>query len=1148
MRLRAIELRGFKSFAEAVKLPLDARLIGIVGPNGCGKSNIADALRWIMGEQKGRLLRIEKSDNLIFNGSQRRKPLPFAEVTLEVEDFSPELPRLAFTRRVHRTGESEYFLNGTPARLKDFLQYFWQVGISPQGILDGGQVEALIQDRGGARRALIESLAGIERYHHHKKELLAELEKTETALSQVENILAELRQQIKTLSSQAEKVAAYQNLRAKYRELLAGWIAQELATIAKAEAQQAEQTQAQQATLTTLKAEIEQLELRIKAAEESANQIEIAPLEASYEAFRHEHQNILREESRLQERIQHLERQNKEQTEELALRQRQKGELAAEEQALRQKREATERTLIEKQEALSAISSQLQAITTQLQHAEQRYRQQESQLKQTENALRQLQARRSTIEATLRPLIDRQAQVEMERNTLEERSQALTAEKVAQEERLQAMQSEEKKLSETLQQLRAQREALQKERERLFQQLRQTEAQLQGLMSQRKALEALLSRSEGWPAYLSALRAKGIPFWRTEDIFFAEEPELSRLSLLLRMEVPTLWVTNPEAAAQIEAFLADKKEGFFAVRIYQPSEDGAPTGTWLDKIQALEGFTGLAAYLWGEAIRTGRYNFSPDGRRLYLPDGQVYVLSATATEHIGLPHRIRRIQSEENEAHTLLQTLRAQISAIESQIAALPIQQHQQDLEALRKAITQAEKDLAATGIRIEEIERRRKAISTELQQLKDKQASLTAELEALQPELDNLNAQYTTFQSGLSALEEEVSALKKQHQNLQRSQQELRLTIATLENELKSIDRSYKLTLQQLDEVQKRLLYLSDRGDAYASQLSEAKAQLERLLTRKAEVEPKISDLSHRITELRKEQREITQHLQSLRQALHDKQQQKESLQSSLAKYEVRATELAQRRALLLQRLSVELEMAPDDLPTPPKHRLKADEVETHLQRLKDEIARLGELNFEAASALESLRSREAEIIREKTDIEHTLARLRQLLTALDREAQEKFLNAFEAVRQRFIQLFQGLFAEGDTCDMILVQPESPLTSEIEIIARPKGKRPLSLHQLSGGEKALTALSLLFATFAVRPSALCVLDEVDAPLDDVNTHKFGQLLRRISEETPLIVITHNKITMSYCERLYGVTMPEPGVSTVLAVEMQSAPALAEAV
>ncbi|MCS7189721.1 MAG: AAA family ATPase, partial [Bacteroidia bacterium] len=199
MRLRSLELRGFKSFAEPTKIPLRASLIGIVGPNGCGKSNIAEALRWLLGEQKSKLLRIEKSDNLIFNGTQNRKPLPFAEVGLEIEDFSPELPVLSFRKRIHRDGEIEYFINENHSKLKEFLNYFWQIGITPQGIIDGNQVEAIIQDRGGARRSIIESLAGIEKYDYHKREVLVELEKATLALGQIENLLTEIKQQAEIL-------------------------------------------------------------------------------------------------------------------------------------------------------------------------------------------------------------------------------------------------------------------------------------------------------------------------------------------------------------------------------------------------------------------------------------------------------------------------------------------------------------------------------------------------------------------------------------------------------------------------------------------------------------------------------------------------------------------------------------------------------------------------------------------------------------------------------------------------------------------------------------------------------------------------------------------------------------------------------------
>ncbi|MEN3041509.1 MAG: AAA family ATPase [Bacteroidia bacterium] len=1150
MKLRALELRGFKSFAEAVRLPLDARLIGIVGPNGCGKSNIADALRWIMGEQKGRLLRIEKADNLIFNGSQRRKPLPFAEVTLEVEDFSPELPRLTFTRRVHRTGESEYLLNNTPARLKDFLHYFWQVGLSPHSILDGGQVEALIQDRGGARRALIESLAGIERYHHHKKELLAELDKTESALSQIENLLTELRQQIKTLSLQAEKVSTYQKLKQAYRELLSAWISQELATIAKAEAQSADQCRTQETTFTALKGEIEQLERRIEALEERYASLEDVSLEAVHETLRSEYQSLLREESRLSERLKHLERQEREIAEEKSLRLRQKDELHIEEHALRQKQEALSAAYNEKQTSLTNVNTQLQNIQAELKKLDSQLREHAEQQRQIEAEQRRLLNHRQTLEATMRPLTERLQQVESEKASQQQVLQTLIQEKENHAERLRILQAEAQALQQHLQALTAYHSGLTREKEQLRQRLHQVQARLQGLKSQREGLEALLARNEGWPAYLAKLRALGVQFWRTEDIFFADEEDLPYLSLLLRLELPTLWVTKPADAEVIHQFLQDKKEGIFAVRFYQP-QNVQKNGSWLNKFQSLEGFEGLAEYLWGDIGWEGEAKprqLAANKREMRLPDGRVYFLSETPTQHIGLPHRIRRFQTEENRLSRYAESLRQEIATIDQILGRLPLQAYRQRVESTRKAIAQIEKELSAAQIRIEEAQKRQQALVQEAHQLVQKQAQIAAELEAVNPAIENIQQRLGAFTAANEALRQQASTLQQQHIQLQKTHQELRFALVQIENELKSTESAYKLTLQRLDEVQKRLRTLAEKETSLGEELHRTRHELHRLSERKLTLEPQIQDLAERLSSLRQQKKEIEGHLSTLRKELSEKQQKKDSLQSALARYEARHAELSQRKALLLQRLSVELELTPETLPAPPSQRLKSEEVERQLLRIKEEMTRLGELNFEAATALEQLRQREAEIVREKTDIERTLTNLKQLIGSLDKEAQEKFMSTFEAVRQRFIQLFQGLFAEGDTCDMILLQPQSPLTSEIEIIARPKGKRPLSLQQLSGGEKALTALALLFATFAVHASALCILDEADAALDDVNTHKFGQLLRQVSETTPLIVITHNKITMSYCDRLYGVTMPEPGVSTVLAVEMDGRPALAKAV
>lgn len=1159
VRLRSVELRGFKSFAEAVRLPLSARLIGIVGPNGCGKSNIADALRWIMGEQKGRLLRIEKADNLIFNGTQRRKPLPFAEVTLEVEDFSPELPRLAFTRRAHRSGESEYFLNGTPARLKDFLTYFWQVGLTPQGILDGGQVEALIHDRGGARRALIETLAGIERYHHHKKEVLAELEKTQQALSHLNAVLAQLHEQKAQLETQAQKVAAYREVKGAYRQLLLQWISRELSQIAKARQQYQEQFETHQRESEAISESLVLLERRILALEERLQAKEIQEIEAVYEALRFRQQELLREESTLLERKKHIERQTQEIAEELAYRSRQKEELTAEEEKLREKRQQQETAFSQAQQVLARLQEKQGQLLSTLQQAEAQFRQAEQQNTQQENLLREVERRWQSLHARMAPLQERIQAVRQEMEAQRHHLQDLLERKQVAETRLQVLRQQQQEIHRLLSALHAQQKALNSQRERLLAQSRRLQASLQRVISQRETLEALLAQVEGWPAFLADLRRQGeVAFWRTEDIFFAEETDLPVLSLLLRLEPPTLWVRSVEEAQRLHAHILRQQEGFFCVRVY--SGGRVKEGGWTQRLQTLEGFEGLAEYLWGDVSvrreeteeildesKSSGLEVSADGRWGRWDKGWVYQLSPFQTAHIGLPHRIQRLRQAEELWQKRQEVVQTTLATVEKALSRLPLPHWQQHKREVETQLAQVEKEVAALIARQEEACRREEMLTQESERLQSQLDALEKEVAEVEPLREQGTADLERKKAAVDQARLEVEELRREQEALQKQVSEQRIRTVQIENDLKSSDRSYKMIVQQLEEVRKRLLYLTERQREANIQAAQLEERLQELGQEKSALEPQMREALSRLEQLRAERKAVEEQVSDLRRQFWEKQKVRESLQGAFTRLASRRAEVDQKEALLRQRLAVEAEASEEELSSVPPLRLKADEVEKELALLKEKLTHFGQLNFEAAEALEALLQREQSLQQEKVDIEAVLNQLRQLVHSLDIEARERFLQAFERVRERFIQLFQGLFAEGDTCDLVLVRPEEPLASEIEIIARPKGKRPLSLQQLSGGEKALTALALLFATFAVRPSAICVLDEVDAPLDDANAHKLGRLLRRFAEETPLIVITHNKITMSYCEVLYGVTMPEPGVSTVLAVELAQVEAVGTA-
>ncbi len=1150
VRLRSLELRGFKSFADPVKLPFTARLTGIVGPNGCGKSNIADALRWILGEQKGRLLRIEKADNLIFNGTQRRKPLPFAEVSLEVEDFSPELPRLVFTRRVYRDGESEYLLNGAPARMKDFLTYFWQVHISPQSILDGGQVEALIQDRGGARRALLEALAGIERYHHHKKEALAQLEKTTQALAQIESLLNELETQAQELSRQAEKVKTYQDLRTAYRDLLSAWISQELQVIKQAQLREAQQYAQQEAALQTLQETLMQLERRIQALEQQSNPEAYATLEATYKHLQRQWEALLRDESTLQERKKHLQQQLSDYKEEASHRQRQEQELLAEEARLRSKKDEAQQTLLQLQESLSDLQRQQKAAETHLQQAQEALKHCQQEQEKAARQLRQLQQQLQTLQASLPPLREQIQAYQQKENELQKRLDELAAEQDSQRSTLGSLAAQREAAEKRLQSLRSQHAALEAQKNHLLACLRRSEARYHALISERQALEALLSQAAGWPSFIGRLREK-VPFWRTEDIFFASEADLPLLSFLLRLEPPTLWVLSAADAEALHDLLEEQQEGVFCVRIYTPTDSTAPTGRWADRIETLPEFAGLAQQLWGDIVVSeepgpGR-TLHPSGKLLWLSDGRAYHLSPAHTAHIGLPHRIQRLTAEAQRWNLHITTLKQLVEALAQEQERLPLVYWQQTAQQAEQQQRLLEKHLATLTAREEETQHQLTHTQAALQRLLAQEKSLQEQLAALLPAEKAAQTQAEATTQQVEAHRLQLEGLQKQTHTLQKTLQEKRLQLLQAENEYKNAERAYKLTFQQIEEVRQRLHWLESRQRDLARQEQETEERLTQLMQEKERAHAEKQSVAERLEALQAAWRETETQLMQLRAQYQKQLEERESLREAQARSKARQADLAQKQALLLQRLSVELELSEADLPPSPSPRLKAELVEAQLSDLKQALQNLGPLNFEAAAALEALHARQTQLLTQKTDIQETLKRLRHLIQSLDREAQERFLQTFEAVRARFMELFQSLFAEGDSCDLVLLQPDSPLTSEIDIIARPKGKRPLSLQQLSGGEKALTALALLFGTFAVQPTALCVLDEVDAPLDDANAQKFGRLLQRFSQHIPLLVVTHNKTTMAHCEVLFGVTMPEPGVSAVLGVELQVAPAAAPA-
>ncbi len=1157
MRLTALELRGFKSFADPIQIPLDRRLIVVIGPNGCGKSNIADALRWIVGEQKSRLLRIEKADNLIFNGSARRKPLPYAEVSLEVREFSPELPRLTFTKRVHRLGDTEYLINGQSARLRDFLNYFWEMGLSPHSFLDGGQVEALIQDRSGARRALLESLAGIEKYHHQRRELLIEIDKTRQSLSEVEHLIAQLLQQISLLTQQAERVEKYQALKKTYQSLLAQYIAGEISYFRRQISQLTKEEEAITPSLQKLEKEIEILRLQLKEDKRVPLREELSFIRAAHEELLKRIQRFSQEESRLQERLTQLQKQLKDLEEESVHRQRQEKELQTTEaenlsqlEFLAQKRA----TLFAE---VDALRQKIEAEKGRQQEFQTAYQQAVQQAEQVRQEITRLSAEKNRWEA-------QKAAMERERYNLNEHLHqrredraACQAELTRKTAEIEALRQRLVEATATYQNLEKAKAELEQELATLRRELSGVEAELRARVSERTALESLLREAAYWPPALRRLiQAHPDKLLPLESVVYAEEAILPLLAWLLRLEPLTLCLSDSALLPEVEEALAREKEGLFQILlppVILASEPALPPvpHAWrlADRIRTLPEWASLPEALWGDVWVVSkepspwsgfRYLY-PEKKTLYTPRGLYRFLGVPKTAHIGLPHRILSLREAEAGVSSRITQLKALIEERMASLRALPIETAKNAVEEERRQLITAEKVLAQTEARLTEIQKTLEAQEARLKALQADEAQHQQRLRPITDALEAAEKHSMDFAKQIKALAKQAETQQKVLQEHLAQQSEKRYHLVQLEERLRQEEKHQGLIHQQLSEVRKRLSYLADQRERLMQAVTEAQTQLAEVRKLLQQVQSEAEAIADRRKSREKALEAAEATCKHIEATLTNQLSQREALLERRNRLLSRRQEAEHRIQILAQRLEMETGIRLSELPEVQSARLPADSVEQQLHKLRQEMSSLGELNFEVFTTLQKEKERMESLRSQKADISSAVERLENLLVRLDREAARRFTETFEAVREAFRRQFRALFSEEDTCDMLLVEPDKPLSSAVEIIARPRGKRPLSITQLSGGEKALTVLALLVGVLSIRPPALTILDEVDAPLDDVNADKFGQLLRRFSEVGQLLVITHNKITMSYAEVLYGVTMPEPGVSTLLGVELSQA-------
>ena len=1178
MFLYRLELQGFKSFVDKTELLFGEGMTGVIGPNGCGKTNVSDAIRWVMGEQSAKQLRGDSMEDVIFNGCPSRKPLGMAEVHLTFKNDRGILPtefsEVTVSRRVFRSGVSEYSLNKTPCRLKDIRDLFFDTGMGSHAysVIERAMVDHVLSDNSGHRRFLFEEASGITKYKVRKKEALNKLDATETDLVRLNDIVFELERELRSLARQVGKARRYQRWRDEIRDLDLSLTASHVEGLKRKEAEAKEQWEEEstrregvtaslaglEATLNDQKLVLLELERELSTAQGGLRDREEARTLA-------EHQVVL-----LRERAAGLVRRADEASAEArGLRERLTEVAAREAEASARLAELrTERD--EAQAGVESCGQALGAVETELRER----REVASERKQLSLDLFSTEAdKRGTLEnlrARRLALVERRDAAAARRDELEARVAELA--RVAGERA-----GAHAELEQALAAARAALATVDEEARAIAASLEEAGTLLAGLRQQSAAAESRLETlldlkrnfdgvSEGVKALLAGDRRAPGTLGMISDVLEVPARYLDALEASLGEAAAFVLVADHAAlGAALEhlrglesgrATLVDLA-GLTAATLHEAPQGEGVVGRASGLVRCEERYRPLVERLLGavvvvedraSAARLAAH--SEAGLRFVSLDGEVWergrVRAGSARNLSGLLHReneIRVLTGELAERRLTLEALEREREALEARRqetlmrregAAAGLEQARAALETLDRELEAGERERRwADG---EAGERRREIETHEAERgtLERALAEAEADLTEYQRQVENARTQLADLDGTLRGLE----ARREEAAGAARVAGERLLQLARDAGEWES---QWARAEQTRREIESGI-------EAREREASEARAKV-------TEIEAEISGLSAGLTGLLESegtQRERVVELQKRFLARKEEVQGGEEEARQLRFQQTELSELMHQIELDRVQTHAELERTFERLhteyeldlaawqPAPPPEGFDAADARKRLEEMRGRYRALGPVNLLAVDEYAKKKERWQFLTRQRTDLTSAKAQLLEAIEKINVTASEMFRETFTKVQVHFRDVFSTLFEGGDS--ELRMVGEDPLECEIEIVAKPRGKHLQSISLMSGGERALTAIALLFALYLVKPSPFCLLDEVDAPLDDANVDRFIRMLQRFSDKTQFVIITHNKRTMEASRCLYGVTMQELGVSKLVSVRFDGQP------
>ena len=1183
MYLKRLELQGFKSFADKTILEFKPGITSVIGPNGSGKSNISDAIRWVLGEQSMKSLRGAKSEDIIFAGTQSRKSFGFAEVSIVIDNSDAKLPieysEVTVTRKLYRNGETGYFINKTPCRLKDILELFMDTGIGKDGysIIGQGKIDEILSNKSEDRRHIFEEAAGIVKYRTRKQESEKKMEQTKLNLLRINDILTEIEGNIEPLKAQSEKAKQYLNLREELKNIEVGLFVynintykEKLEQIIKDEEIMTAQRNTENEKLTSiqslkdsLKQELDEITTQIEQMQsigfESTNKIEKINSEIGISKERI--QNNIANKERLESEIQELKTRIGELQEEEKQRQEKKANLFQNKEKFEEELKQKETELAKLTKTLSDKELEIEAKKQKIETNTDKKYEVLADINTQEANYENLEKRKKTLKIELENII---SELDSTRDNKQELSK-----------KFYEIQSKRNIVSNNLQQETTEKESCMNKIKDFEEEINKLNYQMNMKDARHKFLLETEKEKEGYIKSVKELLLdcdknsqlkKGMHGVLANLISVNKEYELA-IEMCLGQALQNVVTETEEDAKKLVEHLRNNNLGrasFLPIssirgkRIENVISNGMKgvIGIASDLVKCDKKYTQIVLNLLGRTVvvedmnigislaKMNNYSF-----RIVTLKGDVISSSGSitggsvATKTVNILGRSREIEELEKEIKKLSKkieeiTLQKQkylesITEVIEKVAGL--EKELQDIEIVYAAENQKMVSIEENIYKLEQ--RRDKLKEEELSINKQKEESIKQKEEKEQ-EVEKLNSE-------IKSLSEEVEQFATVNKDNQKYIDDLNFDITNLKISVSSFIESEASIEEFVERIRQEILNNNNNIENKNNTLNQA-------IKENAELQTKIDNLNSEIEQIKAEVNNSSENIEKLKQLrtekneLLDKKEEEitnqfsilEGLKEQIVKMDFKKTKLEQDIEQLINTLWDEYEITPNNAGEYKKPNNIA-QAQKEVSSIREKIKDLGSINIDSIEEYKKISERYDFMCEQRLDLENTVAKLRKVISEMTQTMEQQFQEKFEIINKNFNEVFIELFG-GGKAELILTDEDNVLECGIDIRVQPTGKKLQNMMLLSGGEKAFTAIALLFAILKINPAPFCILDEIEAALDDVNVYRFAEYLKKFSQASQFLVITHRKGTMEVADTVYGVTMEENGISKLLSMKLSS--------